>query len=251
MVSTSDFKKLHFDVLDSTNTYAINNITTLDHHTVITADIQTAGRGRMERPWVSDTAENLYASIVIRPEIDFRTLPLVNFTQLFSVIVAQTAAGYGVQPQIKWPNDILVRGSKLCGILSETAFRGGTFTGLVVGIGLNVNHSAEGKVDSSYPTTSLQDETGKFIEKKEVLDRILRAYQNSYEGFITEGFPYIINSYKEFFPFIGEDVSIINSNNNISGRILDVSDSGELIVQDNSGRTHKITLGDMIWKTCQ
>ncbi len=245
----TNFNIIHFDSIDSTNAYSIQNILSLPHHSVVIADEQTAGRGRMDRPWISDSKSNLYASIVVRPGIEYKKLPLVNFTQLFSVVTAEVIVRYGIQPQIKWPNDILVHGKKVCGILSEVSFSGSRFCGLVVGIGLNVNENAENKINSDYKTTSLQDETEKFIEKQEVLDRILDTYLTYYEGFITEGFPYIYGSYKEFFPFIGEDVSIINSNQNVSGRILDVSQEGELLIKNSYGKTHKITLGDMIWKS--
>ncbi|MFW6365345.1 MAG: biotin--[acetyl-CoA-carboxylase] ligase [Spirochaetota bacterium] len=245
-MADTDFHILRFDELDSTSSYAVNNITSLPHNTVITADRQRAGRGRLGRTWVSDSPGNLYASVVIRPERDYRTLPLVNFTQFFSVIVADVLSGYGIGPVIKWPNDILVSGKKICGILSEVAFTGSVFNGIVVGIGLNIADNPSDKLDRVQETTSLFDQCRKTVSRKEVLDRILDRYLVSYGAFINDGFSSIYNSYMRYFPYLGEKITIINSNNNVIGIVRGITDSGELRVEDGSGTTHTITLGDMI-----
>jgi len=133
-----DFNIIHFDNIDSTNTYALENIHNLSHNTVIIADTQTKARGRQGRAWAADSSENLYVSFVIKPDVPHKQFPVRNFPQFFSVVVADAFSSYGASPQIKWPNDVLIDGKKCAGILSEASFDGNFFSGLVVGAGVNI-----------------------------------------------------------------------------------------------------------------
>lgn len=244
-----DFNILHFNAIDSTNAYALENIKTLPHNTVITADEQFKGRGRFERHWVSDSIENLYVSIIIKPEIPYRQLPIVNFPQLFSVVVAEAFLLYGAVPQIKWPNDVLINKKKCAGILGEAAFDGNVFNGIVIGVGVNIADNPAGRLVIKQPATSLVSETGRHVEKNDFLANMLDIYVNRYSAFCKYGFAAIHDVYKKYFAYIGKEVSLVSGGQNISGRTLGLSDCGDLVLQTASGETKNITMGEILWKT--
>lgn len=103
---------LKFDFIDSTNTYGVKNFDDLEDKTIITANEQTAGKGRFERVWVSKNCENIYLSFVLKPQ---NKNYLSNLTQYLSAAAAKVIETYGITPEIKWPNDVLVNGKKYAG----------------------------------------------------------------------------------------------------------------------------------------
>ncbi|MBN2434013.1 MAG: biotin--[acetyl-CoA-carboxylase] ligase [Spirochaetes bacterium] len=239
-------KKLN--TVDSTNSYALANIDMFTHNTLVYSDIQTSGRGRLNRKWISDTPENLYCSVIIKPDQDYKKLPLVNFTQFFCVILAEIINDLGVTPQIKWPNDILVNEKKIAGILSESSFTGSSFNGIVVGIGLNIGALPKEALDREQAVTSLYEECGRDIDREEIIQKIAELYSEYYDLFCETGFSAIRDSYLSFFPFIGKEVSIENGTVNVTGIVVDVSPRGELIIDNGSEGLQNIVLGDMVWK---
>ena len=126
-----DYKQKFFKQLNSTNVYAKQNLSELEDRTVIFAEQQTDGHGRFDRVWISDKVGNLYASIVLKPKNFSADLPLANLTQYLSVVLSELLEEYGVVADIKWPNDVLVGGKKISGILAETSFCGNGFNGFV------------------------------------------------------------------------------------------------------------------------
>lgn len=245
---SSNFNILHFETIDSTNNYAIQNIKGLPHHTVITADVQLKGRGRFERRWVSDSAKNLYVSIIIRPDIPYTQLPLVNFAQLFSVVVAETFLSFGASPVIKWPNDVLINEKKCAGILGELSFDGSDFSGIVVGIGVNIADDPSERMEIKQPATTLALETGVFVKKDDFLTKMLHIYADRYEAFCKKGFASIREEYEKYFASIGKDVSLVSGNETVAGKVLGLSGAGELILQTASGEKN-IAIGEIVWKT--
>ena len=239
-------KKL--DMVDSTNGYTLANIDMFSHNTLVYSDIQTSGRGRLNRKWISDSPENLYCSIVIKPEQDYKKLPLVNLTQLFCVILAEVINDLGITPQIKWPNDILVNEKKIAGILSESSFTGSKFNGIVVGIGLNIGASPKEGLDREQAVTSVFEECARDIRREEIIQKIAVLYGEYYDLFCETGFSAIRDSYLSFFPFIGKEVSIENGTVNVTGNVVDVSPKGELVIDNGSEGSQNIVLGDMVWK---
>lgn len=239
---------IHFNSIDSTNAYALREMTALSHDSVIIANRQSAGRGRLERHWISDSDENLYMSIVIKPDRPWREIPLVNFTQYFSLCLCRVLAAYGVTPLIKWPNDVLVEGAKIAGILSETVFEGSQFLGMVLGIGVNLNSdpSAEHSIDQN--VTALASHTGKKTDLFDFAGKLFDEYRRNYQLFVSGGFSAIKQDFITFFPYIGKEVMIKNSTVNGPATVQDISDSGELIILDESGSIKSIALGDMIWR---
>ncbi len=235
--------------IDSTNAYAMREMASLTHHSVIIAERQTAGRGRLQRQWISDTPDNLYMSIVIKPDMPWREIPLVNFTQYFSLCLCRVLGTFGVIPLIKWPNDVLVEGAKIAGILSETVFEGSSFLGMVLGVGVNLNSdpSAEHALDQN--VTALTSHTGARTDRLDFARKLFDEYRLNYRIFVTGGFSAIKNDFMAFFPHAGKEVMIKNSTVNGLARVQDLSDSGELIVLDSEGSIKILALGDMIWNS--
>ncbi len=229
---------LHFETLDSTQTYLKNHFLTLDDKTVVIADKQTAGRGRFDRKWVSQPG-GLYFSVLLKPaKIDF----LANLTQLMALSICQAVEKYGIQPNLKWPNDVQVNGKKLCGILSETIAQNGHISCIVLGVGVNIAQKDLSQVGQ--PATSLC-ELGIKANKQDFLQNVLELFFQSYSAVISEGFGVIRQAYRERFPFIGKQITVKNGTSSLMGVAHDLSPRGTLLLQ-TACDTQEILIGDVI-----
>lgn len=161
----------HFDNISSTNDWAKAHLQEFERGkiTLVTSEAQTGGRGRYGRSWASPEKLNLYASFCFFMEED-KAEPLV-LTKILALSTAKTLKECGVLAELKWPNDLLVNGKKIAGILCETALEG-----VVIGIGLNVNMPEELLKSVGQPATSLLLETGKLWDVGEVLESIKKHF---------------------------------------------------------------------------
>lgn len=177
---------LYFKELESTSAWARKNLKDLEDFKVISADIQTAGHGQFERKWFSSDKNggNMYISIVLKPENIEHLNELTRFT---SYIGAKTIEEYGIKAQFKFPNDILINGKKIAGILAESVFIGNEFKGVITGVGINLNLDEKEINNIDIPATSVYLETGKNIEKSEFLDKFLCNFKKEYENFLENG----------------------------------------------------------------
>ena len=154
-------KFLYLDEVDSTNLFGKKNIDQLADKTVIVATRQTAGRGRLSRAWLDLGEGNLFVSIILKPSNKFDE-KFTNLTQFLSVVLCKVLEEYGITPQIKWPNDVLINGKKIAGILSETVMQGANFKGLVLGVGVNITatqNDVEKITDKAVTSLSLELKT--------------------------------------------------------------------------------------------
>ena len=229
---------LHFAEINSTNTYLKENFATLADKTVVMADVQTAGRGRFHRQWVSQRG-GLYFSILLKPtKTDF----VANLTQLMALSVCRAVEELGAKPTIKWPNDVQLKGKKLCGILSEAVAGDKGLSCVVLGAGVNVTQG-----DLSYvgqPATSLRQE-GIFIDKEILLSAILNYFWQGYDNTLQNGFSSLRQDYMARFPYLGKEISIKNGAANTAGILTDVSPRGTLLLNGKSG-LEEILIGDLI-----
>ena len=175
-------------VTDSTNRVAMEMAESgAKHGTVIVADAQTAGRGRMGRRWVSPAGKNLYVSLLLRPPV-----PAVDATRLAlvaGVALADAVEAVGVPAALKWPNDLYCGGRKAAGILAEMASDPGGVRHVVIGVGLNVNAEEDDfPADLRGSATSLRICTGRAFRRADVLARLLAAFGTRYAEFIGGGF---------------------------------------------------------------
>lgn len=177
---------INFQELESTSVWARKNLKDLDDFKVISADIQSMGHGQFDRKWYSTgkNGGNIYISIVLKPENIEHLNELTRFT---SYIGAKTIEEYGIKAQFKFPNDILINGKKIAGILAESVFIGNEFKGVIVGIGINLNLNEEDIQNIDIPATSIFLETGNNVEKSEFLEKLLNNFKKEYDSFLENG----------------------------------------------------------------
>jgi len=177
---------INFKEIESTSVWARKNLNDLEDFKVISADVQTQGHGQFERKWYSTDKNggNVYISIVLKPKNIEHLNELTRFT---SYIGAKTVEEYGIRAQFKFPNDILIDGKKIAGILAESVFIGNEFKGVIVGVGINLNLGEEDVKNIDIPATSIFIETGKNVEKQEFVDKFLNNFKREYDEFLENG----------------------------------------------------------------
>jgi BirA family biotin operon repressor/biotin-[acetyl-CoA-carboxylase] ligase len=176
-------------VTDSTNRVAMEMAENFaPHGTVVVADAQTAGRGRMGRRWASPPGKNLYVSLLLRPSV-----PAVDATRLAlvaGVALADAVEALGVPASLKWPNDLYCGGRKAAGILAEMASDPDGVRHVVIGVGVNVNmEETDIPSDLRDTATSLRIRAGRVFRRVDVLARLLDAFGTRYAEFLRGGFP--------------------------------------------------------------
>ena len=224
-------KVIQLEEVDSTNSYGKKHIDEFEDKTAIITKKQTSGRGRLNRSWVDLGEENLFLSIILKPSETFNEI-YPNLTQYLSVTLCKVIESYGIQTQIKWPNDVLIDGKKIAGILSETVMQGQKLKGIVLGVGVNLNSNQE-KINAipNKIATSLNIETQKAINLNE---------------FLQSGFLQIKDDYIKRNCFLGKELKVQVFNHMESGLAKAVNDLGELVLEDNNKREIVLTIGDII-----
>ena len=155
---------IRLETVESTNLYGKEHLAELADKTIVHALRQTCGRGRLQRSWVDLGEGNLFMSFVLKPSNSFDEV-FSNLTQYLSVQLCKILEEYGLKPQIKWPNDVLIDGKKIAGILSETVMQGCKFKGLILGVGVNLRADADSvKKITDKEVTALNNELGKTID---------------------------------------------------------------------------------------
>ena len=231
---------------ESTNLYAKEHLSELSDRTVVIAERQTHGRGRFERTWIDLGDDNLFMTVVLKP-CDVFSEVYPNLTQYLSLCVCKVLESYGLNPKIKWPNDVLIDGKKICGILSETVTQGEKLKGIVLGIGVNLNSSEESLskiVDKE--ATALNIELGeKHIDIDLFTEKLKDEFFRFYDEFLKLGFVMIKDEYVKRAYFLKKDISVRVFNEIKSGIADYITDSGELILKKNDKKT-VLTMGDIL-----
>ena len=205
------------------------------------ADEQTAGRGRFKRSWVSPPGGSVLLSVLLRPPPE--VVPSVVMIAALAVRDAIAHAAPGLDPEIKWPNDILLNGRKTCGILVETTRHdpGGTFS--VLGIGVNVNWDTASVPEIADRSTSLGRETGRFVPRASVLVPLFDNIEALYEG--AKAGDDILGRWRARLVTLGRAVVVEAGDAEIEGTAEDVDASGALLVRDAAGAVHTVRAGDV------
>ena len=237
---------LYLEEVDSTNKYAKERIKNIADKTVVYSYKQTAGRGRMERKWVYTGEDNIYASIVLKPSKQFKEV-YSNLTQLLCVVLAEVFEEYGVNPKIKWPNDIRISGRKISGILAESVLSsGGQLEGLVLGFGVNLNATDDIIQTIDQSATSLNIEIGEKVDKELFLHKVVDRFCLLYNRFIEEGFLLIREDYKRRAEFLNQQVSVKVFNKIYEGLAIDVTENGALKIFDKNNKEQILLIGDIL-----
>lgn len=240
-----NFTILRFDTIESTNTEAMNQAKRgADEGLCIVADRQTKGRGRHGRVWSSEKDAGLYFSVVLRPKIEMRFLPLI--TLMSAIAVYDTLRElYDLKPDIKWVNDIHINEKKICGILAEMT-ETSKGTAIVVGIGINLK-------SSNFPTeiadiaTSLETETGNEIKKDELLHSMTRFLNFFYDILQKQnGAKIIVEEWTKRSSYaFGKSVKVKIENETIFGTTDGLEENGALRVKTDSGEIRVIQAGNV------
>lgn len=224
-----------YEVTDSTNRRAREEADRgAPHGSVFFAEEQTGGRGRLGRAWSAPRGEGVWMSVLLRPKLapaDIAQITLLTGLAVCDAIREVT----GLPVQIKWPNDIVLDGKKLVGILTEMAAEEDRICALVVGIGVNVNNPAFPE-ELKDKATSLLLATGKPVSRKELAARILLRLEKEYETFLRQGANAAFRKrYAERCATIGSLVKVVMGNEEFAGTAIGISETGALLVQTGQG----------------
>ena len=238
-------KFVFLEEIDSTNKYVKENLEELADKTVVYANSQTAGRGRMQRVWNSNSGDNIYASIVLKPSTELKEV-YSNLTQYLSLTLTEVFEQYNVLPTIKWPNDVRINGKKISGILAESVIDKGELKGIVLGFGVNLNCKKEDLDKIDQPATSLNLETGMEIDREIFLKKVIDKFCLRYNKFIEEGFLLIREDYKKRAEFLNMPITVRVFDSEISGIAKDITDNGALKIVDKNNKEHVLLIGDIL-----
>lgn len=246
LMQMTDLKKIYsirFDRIGSTNAWAKDHASSLapNHITCITADEQSAGRGRYGRPWVSPKG-NIYSSL-------FFSLPkgtdyLSNLSQILSYSTAKALEKKGFSPKMKWPNDLQLHGKKVAGVLTETVDLKDRL-GVVIGMGLNVNMTLDFLQTVDQPATSLYEESGKNWNVDEVMQAVLEEFRDSLSILEREGFAPFQTAIDDRLALKGVQIQCQKGDEKITGICHSVSPDGSLNLLLDSGETETLFSGEI------
>ncbi len=208
----------YLKTVDSTNTYAKGHADKVDSGALIISDTQTQGRGRLGRLWVSPPATGIWMSMVLVPDI--APYEASKITQIAAASVAEALVNAtGLDFTIKWPNDILLNGKKVCGILTEMSAELNSINYIVVGIGINVNMDQFPEEIASV-ATSLKIETGNLHRRYDIVKEILVAFEGLYESFIeTKKMDEALSICKKRSAVLGKMVRVIRRNQTVEAKL--------------------------------
>ena len=234
-----------YDVVESTNVIAKEKAREgASEGCVVIADSQTGGKGRLGKVWDSPGGTGIWMSVLIRPEIpphEVSGITLVAGLAICQGIRAVT----GLEAYIKWPNDIVINGKKVCGILTEMSAEMDRVNYVIVGIGINVN-TVDFPEELQKIGTSLKIESGKPYRRKDVVAQVLMFLEKYYGDYIEgKSLDGILDDYKELCITLKNDVQIVDRNHTYWAKPLDIDKTGSLLVEKEDGTQATITSGEV------
>lgn len=239
-------RHIHFEQIDSTNTWAKMHPDrwAAAGVTLITASGQTAGRGRFKRHWVSPSHLNIYATFCFW--MDAQRKDIGQIPQLLALTTAQMLEKEGFSPTIKWPNDLLLQGKKVAGILCETILEGEK-RGIVCGIGLNVNMPREILNAIDRPATSLLVEAKHAFEVAEILDRLQKFFLKGLKTFLPQGFaPFFSHFHERSSLKKGQIIRFHDNQNLIEAQFEQLHSDGSVELRLSNGKLKLFFAGEFI-----
>jgi BirA family biotin operon repressor/biotin-[acetyl-CoA-carboxylase] ligase len=234
----------YFDSVGSTNTAALAwAASAAKDLSLVIADEQTAGRGRLDRKWFTPKGAALAFSLILRPRAEEKPF-LTRMVGLAALAIADSLQTRGLVAQIKWPNDVLLNGRKVAGILVESVWSGEEVDYLVIGIGINI---LKGAVPSAellqFPATSLEELLGPNVQREEILHDILAGIIALRPHIGTDSF---VVSWEKVLAFRGDQVQVEEGNGNaITGKLLGLESDGSLRLSAEQGRPITVRFGDV------
>ena len=237
-------KNIHyFDELSSTMDIATQlGMQGSPEGTLVVAETQSKGRGRLGRHWISPKYKGIYLSIILRPKISPTQASLITLLSAVSICEAVKAIT-GLEANIKWPNDILLGNKKLGGILTELSAEMDAVRFVIVGIGLNVNNSKGSLLPAA---TSFKEQRNEPVSRLELLQEILRRLEANYLLLIEGKSQVIVDAWRRYATTLGRRVKIACQNRQLEGQAIDIDANGGLLVRKDSGLIEKIMSGDVM-----
>lgn len=234
-----------FEEVDSTNIVAKKKAEEGEAHgTLIVADQQSAGRGRRGRGWESQAGKDIYMTLLLKPEFAPEKASMLTLVMALAVV-------RGVQDvtqipcSIKWPNDIVANGKKICGILTEMSAELDYIHYVVTGVGINVNLDVlpESIKDKA---TSLLLEGGKRVLRAHIIERVMYHYEQYYETFIqTEDLSGMLEEYNQYLINLGREVCVLDPKGEYNGVAQGITPRGELMVKNEEGAILPVYAGEV------
>jgi len=236
-------KIYYFDVLASTMETAMGLGTKgVPEGTLVVAETQTKGKGRLGRAWYSPKHKGIYLSLVLRPDILPNQAPVL--TLLSAVAVCEAIKEVcRLDTQIKWPNDIFLNNKKIGGILTEMAAETDRVSFMAVGIGLNVNNDKKSLISGA---SSLKEEKGEPISRLQLLQELLRRIEANYSLFCKKETACILEKWREHSMTLDRRIKVYSHKEHIEGQAQDVDADGGLLVRLDTGITKKVMAGDVV-----
>ena len=208
--------------------------------TVVLAEEQTKGRGRFDRAWVSPAGQNLYLTLIMRPSLArLRSLSIVS--PLAVALAVEDATD--LAPRIKWPNDVLINGRKLSGVLIESEVRGQSVEYALLGIGINVNFDVEQSAEIANIATSLKRELGRETSREDLLADVLNRFEQLYED-APKG-DTVLRQWRSRLDTLGREICVTFRDKTYEGLAEDVDRDGNLILAQRDGTRRVIEAGEV------
>jgi BirA family biotin operon repressor/biotin-[acetyl-CoA-carboxylase] ligase len=249
MLRTSAFGRPyreHHQSIDSTNLRALELAADgLPQGSLVTADAQTGGRGRLNRVWHSPPGRNIYFSLILRPALEISRYPLITLAAGLGCAEGLAGAGAPV-PDVKWPNDLLLGGRKIAGLLCETGPVSGRRTWVVLGVGINVNlREDELPPDVESRAGSLSMAAGRPFDRSFVLASVLSGLEKRYLELEAGRASVLLSDYRRRCHTLGRQAAVTGEAGRLEGRAEDIDEHGRLVVRTGDGRLVAVGAGEV------
>ncbi len=242
-------KIYYYDSIDSTNDKARDIAFEEKEGTAVISEEQLKGKGRLGRDWISPKGKGIYLSMILKPDMGPAKAGVI--TLLGAAALHSALKNLGIEAQIKWPNDILIKDKKIAGILTEMSAELNMINYIVIGIGVNVNLE-EKDIDQSIKdkATSIKISQEKSIDRKKLLANIFNEFEKLYIDFVENAdTKKAIEICRKNSATIGREVKLIKANKARKGKALDINERGELLVEFEDGELENIFSGEVSIRT--
>ena len=231
---------VYFEETDSTNRQArMLAAEGAAHGTLVIADTQSAGRGRRGRGWISPAGEGIFMSLIVRPQVHPSQVAKMSLTLALAVGKAIERVT-GLDARIKWPNDIVMGGRKICGLLLEMDATAEMVRSIVAGVGINV-HQTVFDEEIAHTASSLDLMTGRRVSRSE----IVRAFLEEFEWALALDDAQMMDAYRARSATIGQRVQVIALDGTYTGTAKGITESGSLLVEDEAGDVREVLAADV------
>jgi len=241
-------RELHWaETVDSTNTWARRLARAgAGEGTVVLAEGQTAGRGRLGRGWFSPPGVNVYMSVVLRPSVPPARAPQLTLVAGSAVAATIAATVGGLRPALKWPNDVLLSGRKVAGLLTEMDSEADRVAFVVLGIGVNLNASADDlRRGVGATATSILAATGCSVARAAFVGRLLGELEGRYRRYLADGFEALREEWESYSCVTGREITVAGPDGERRGRAVGVDAEGALMLREPGGGVVRVLAGDV------